>query len=305
MSRRWSRTARGAPAPGRAPWPAVVGRQRSRRSVGRVTRSDRPAGRRARSSPPPRPRPARRRPARGARSSFCIFIASTTRSVWPASTASPAATATAATRPGIMARTSTGPLAARASRARVARRPKVGPGGVLDLELEPPAVDDDLDDRRPSGPALGPGRPSRRRPGRPRTVGTVVADRVDRRRRLVAGHDGSAVAGMTRARSARRGCRWLIAATGRRRRSRAVACPADAGSLRRSPRRRRCGRAPGAEPRLAAAASAATSSARARSALDDAASHSSATQSVDSVAGAEPVVARPRTGGTAASSGCR
>ena len=43
-----------------------------------------PGGRRARSS---RPRPTATRstvPSRGARSSFCIFIASTTRSVWPA-----------------------------------------------------------------------------------------------------------------------------------------------------------------------------------------------------------------------------
>ena len=48
-------------------------------------------------------------PARGDRSSFSIFIASTARSRWPATTVSPASTATDTTRPGMMARTSVGP----------------------------------------------------------------------------------------------------------------------------------------------------------------------------------------------------
>src|SRR5207247_1522030 len=61
-------------------------------------------------------------PARGARSSFCIFIASTIRRVRPASTASPATTRTAATLPGMIARISAGPSAAAASSSRVARR---------------------------------------------------------------------------------------------------------------------------------------------------------------------------------------
>ena len=53
------------------------------------------------------------RPARGARTSFCIFIASIVRSAAPSSTSSPSATATATTRPGRVARISTGPACRR------------------------------------------------------------------------------------------------------------------------------------------------------------------------------------------------
>ena len=60
-------------------------------------------------------------PSLGARSSFCIFIASTTSSCWPATTASPGATATLTTLPGMMARISSGPLRPAAAPARVAR----------------------------------------------------------------------------------------------------------------------------------------------------------------------------------------
>ena len=61
-------------------------------------------------------------PSRGARSSFCIFMASTARRVWPTWTVSPTATATDAILPGMMARISRGPPAAPAEvRSRDAR----------------------------------------------------------------------------------------------------------------------------------------------------------------------------------------
>ena len=92
------------------------------RPVGSGHRRTDQRGRRARRS---RRRPTATRstiPARGARSSFCIFIASTTRSRWPASTASPASTATDTTRPGMMARTSVGPSCAGRRRGRAVAR---------------------------------------------------------------------------------------------------------------------------------------------------------------------------------------
>ena len=60
-------------------------------------------------------------PSRGARSSFCIFIASRTSSCWPAVTSSPEATFSATILPGMMARTSTGPPAGPSLRPRRAR----------------------------------------------------------------------------------------------------------------------------------------------------------------------------------------
>ena len=93
-----SRTARAAPPPDFSAFARVVARQRSR-PIRRRSGGDRHrapgAAPRARPSGPRRPRSARPCPARGARSSFCIFIASTTRSCWPASTVSPSATETA------------------------------------------------------------------------------------------------------------------------------------------------------------------------------------------------------------------
>ena len=94
--------------------------------------------------------PRRRRstgPARGARSSFCIFIASTTSSCWPASTGSPAATDTATIRPGMIARSSLGPddpgVGPPARRTLARARPDARDSR---LDLDPPAVDHDLAD---------------------------------------------------------------------------------------------------------------------------------------------------------------
>ena len=58
---------------------------------------------------PRRPTTLPTRPARGARTSFCIFMASMVSSVWPSATSSPSATPTATTRPGRVAVMSTGP----------------------------------------------------------------------------------------------------------------------------------------------------------------------------------------------------
>src|SRR6185437_6132609 len=64
------------------------------------------------------------RPARGARSSFSIFIASRTTTVWPACTVSSALTSSLTTRPGIGERIVTGAASfpARAGAAILARR---------------------------------------------------------------------------------------------------------------------------------------------------------------------------------------
>ena len=83
-------------------------------------------------------------PSRGARSSFCIFIASRTSSCWPAVTASPGATSRAAILPGMMARTSSGPPVT-PSAAAPGTLPQDGARSDPTLEHEPPAADDDLD----------------------------------------------------------------------------------------------------------------------------------------------------------------
>ena len=156
-------------------------------------------------------RPATRStvPARGARSSFCIFIASTASSVCP--------------RVDRVARrdghgrdpsrddgTDLERAAGRAGRVAVARGPlpEVGPAGVLDVELEAPAIDDDLDRGR---------RPSRRAAtdaARCGSAGPTTASgrRLDGRR-LVAGSRRSSATTVPLARSVTR--RRLIAATGR------------------------------------------------------------------------------------------
>ena len=131
-------------------------------------------------------------PSLGARSSFCIFIASTTSSCWPAETASPGAT-------------DDGHDLARDDRpdlqrpARVAGRPapgrplpERGPPLGLDLHLEPEPVDEDLADHRARGrpPRAVPGRRASCRP-RPRARGVrrpgraAWRPRARRRRRPV------------------------------------------------------------------------------------------------------------------------
>ena len=104
--------------------PAVAGRvgRLARRAVGPASPDDDQRGRRARRSGR-RPTATRSTdPVARRRSSFCIFIASTARSRWPAATASPGRRRPRdTTRPGMMARTSVGPWWAAASRLGVAR----------------------------------------------------------------------------------------------------------------------------------------------------------------------------------------
>ena len=87
-----------------------------------------------------------------------------------------ASTATDTTRPGMMARTSVGPWWAAAVAARRGPVPEVGPAGVLDLELEAPAVDDDLD----RGPAAGRRRARCREDDRPIAGSGSVPARLGR-----------------------------------------------------------------------------------------------------------------------------
>ena len=126
-------------------------------------------------------------PDRGARSSFCIFIASTASRVWPASTRSPGLTATDATLPGMMARISSGPPAP-GDRAAVARCPLAQGGSclVLDDQLEPPAVR-----RRPRSCAA---RRCRGRRARPTWIGGAPGPRC-RPRSRAASSPGWAVGG--------------------------------------------------------------------------------------------------------------
>ena len=126
--------------------PSPIGRSRSRRS------RDAPASTSPSSTVWPTPTATTRStvPARGARSSFCIFMASTTRSCWPATTASPGATATDTTRPGMIARTSVGPPCAAAAPPRRARSRRTA---------------------RRSDPRPRPRTASRRRRPRPATAG--------------------------------------------------------------------------------------------------------------------------------------
>ena len=113
---------------------------RPRRSVDAVGQRAQPSSR----PPPPRraaaPAPPARRPwhrprstvpAKGALSASSIFIASSTPSRCPSATASPSATSTASTVPGIGAVRLPSPAAAavRGERRRAARRRSAGPGG--------------------------------------------------------------------------------------------------------------------------------------------------------------------------------
>ena len=86
------------------------------------------AGRRAPPARRSRRRPTVTVPANGALSASSIFIASSTPSRWPSSTASPSATSTASTVPGIGAVRLPSPAAAPAPRrGRAARRRTAGP----------------------------------------------------------------------------------------------------------------------------------------------------------------------------------
>ena len=120
-------------------------------------------------------------PSLGARSSFCIFIASTTSSCWPAVTASPGATETVTTLPGMIARTSSGPLVALAARPRLARSRRDAIRSDSDLHLEPEAVHEDL---APVEAAAPPG--SRSRTTRVRTPASSRTNRSTARGRRLA-----------------------------------------------------------------------------------------------------------------------
>ena len=193
------------PSPGRSP---ASGRGRGRRpSPDRTVRRGRvavirgPAGRRRARRSGPGPTATRSTvPSRGDRSSFCIFIASTASSCWPAVTASPGVTATVTTRPGMMARTSVGPCRAGARRALVARARRAARSASSTSKLEPPAVHDDLEPAGSIGRTRAGDRARRRRrpprgltraPGPP--VGFDLAQRprpVSRSRTSAALHRG-------------------------------------------------------------------------------------------------------------------
>src|SRR2546430_11046720 len=77
-------------------------------------------------------------PARGARSSFSIFIASTTTRPAPASTRCPSATSTRTTRPGTGARTTAGPAPLRLGPVPLPPRPAPGPSSLTPPSTSPP-----------------------------------------------------------------------------------------------------------------------------------------------------------------------
>ena len=313
----------------RGPSPGGSSRQRSRagsappRSAGPGARvgssDDQQEVARARRSGRRRPRRARRCRRAATRSSFCIFIASTTRSCWPATTASPGVDRHA-TRPARDDGTDLG----RPAHGRAAARPRRGPlaeGGSarrLDLDLEPPAVDDDL---APGDARTGDRRlieaPSARS-GRTRAwVGAVVARRAAARRgsttigaRPACGRRGrepdrgrlaesaGPVAHDGRGRRPRAGPAWRqrsssAAAVGRCRSWPARTVRPAAGAVAPAPS---SAVEPGRQHRPAAAAS------RARSAGP---SQCSADPAGRQVGGRERLASGRRTGGTAGSSGCR
>ena len=144
-------------------------------------------------------------PSRGARSSFCIFMASTTSSCWPATTRVARRPPTPPTTlPGMTARTSSGPLRRPSPRPRVARsrraaRARARPPPRSGSRRRGPRGD------RPAGPVRGGSRITgvraapleqvaaavevleRSRTGSPSMRTCLCARTVDRHGRLVAG----------------------------------------------------------------------------------------------------------------------
>ena len=124
---------------------ALPDRASAARSSGWLIRGP-PGGRRA---PRSRRHPAGTRvtvPALGARSSFCIFMASTASRVWPASTVSPGSDGHGRDPAGDdgtdLQRATSGSARGPVTRGTLAEG---GPRLVLDQQLEAPALDDDLD----------------------------------------------------------------------------------------------------------------------------------------------------------------
>ncbi len=152
---------------GRRPWPGAVSRQRSRpgslalphRALRRGSSEDHQQVARPRRSRRPPPSIRVTVPARGARSSFCIFMASTTSRACPASTTSSTVTRDLHDPPrddGTDLERPTGRGRARPVAAGPLAQARPGPASST-MRLVAPAVDDDLD---AGGDHRGPAAPT-------------------------------------------------------------------------------------------------------------------------------------------------